>query len=247
MPGIGKEGQERILKSKVLVVGLGGLGSSVAYYLAAAGIGMLGIVDYDFVDITNLNRQILYKEEDLGKSKTEIAKDELKRLNSEIKIIPYHLRLTKENIGEIFKKYDIIVDCSDNFDTRYLINDIAVLFSKPFVHGALLGYEGHVTTIDVKKGPCYRCLFKEPPPSGTTPCCREAGVLGALAGVVGSIQSLEVFKLVLGIGNPLVGELLTFDVLKSSFRKINFIKNKNCIACCKKESNNLFEGNYIDA
>ena len=231
LPQIGKDGQEKLLFSKVIVVGVGGLGALVSLYLAEAGIGVLGIVDNDNVELDNLNRQVLYFEEDIGKLKVEIAKKKLQKINSEIKVISHHLRLDKNNILEIIKDYDIIVDCTDNFDSRFLINDACVANKKTLVHGAVLGFEGQVTSIVPGKSPCCRCLFDKEPPQGTISSCREAGVTGAVAGIVASIQSAEALKLILNIGTPLIGELLTFDALAMSFRKVKIPKNPNCPAC----------------
>lgn len=231
LPQIGGKGQEKLLKAKVLIVGAGGLGSPCALYLAAAGIGKIGIVDSDKVELNNLQRQILHSTKNVGKPKVDSAKERMSSLNPDTQMTTYHLRITSKNILDIIKDYDIVVDGSDNFPTRYLVNDACVLSGKPFSHGGILRFDGQATTILPKESACYRCLFPEPPPPGLVPTCQEAGILGAVAGVIGTIQANEVLKYILGIGELLVGKLLIFDALTSSFRKVNIPKNPNCPIC----------------
>jgi adenylyltransferase/sulfurtransferase len=234
LPKVGGKGQEKLLAAKVLVIGAGGLGSPVAAYLAGAGVGTLGIVDSDAVELNNLHRQIIYSSEDTGKMKAEAARQRLQKVNPDVKVVPHELRLTSENIMEIIKDYDIIVDGSDNFPTRYLVNDACVLAKKPLVHGAFFRFEGQAMVIKPGEGPCYRCMFAEPPPPGAVPSCQEAGVLGALAGVIGLIQATETLKLILGIGEPLVGKLIIFNSLEMGFRKVKVPKDKDCPICGEK-------------
>jgi len=231
LPKVGGKGQEKLLAAKVLVVGAGGLGSPIALYLAGAGVGRLGLVDSDNVELNNLHRQILYTKEEIGKPKVEVGLQRLRALNTDTEVIPYRLRLTSENIMEIIKDYDIVVDGSDNFPTRYLVNDACVLAKKILVHGAFFRYEGQAMVIKPGEGPCYRCLFSEPPPPGSVPSCQEAGVLGALAGVIGLIQATETLKLILGIGEPLVGKLIIFNALEMSFRTVKVPRDPNCPIC----------------
>lgn len=231
LPHIGGKGQEKLLSARVLVIGAGGLGSPASLYLAAAGIGKIGIVDSDEVELNNLQRQILHSTKDVGRPKAESAKDRMSGLNTDVDIVARKIRLSSENILDVVKDYDIIVDGSDNFPTRYLVNDACVLSKKPLSHGGIFRFDGQAMTILPGKGPCYRCLFPEPPPPGAMPSCQEAGILGAVAGVIGVIQANEVLKLVLGIGEPLVGRLLVFNALDSSFRTVKVHKNKDCPIC----------------
>ena len=231
MPEVGVEGQEKLLSAKVLCIGAGGLGSPLALYLAAAGVGKLGILDFDVVDFSNLQRQIIHSEETLGELKVESAKDRLLELNSDIDIVTYNERLTSENALEIFKDYDIIVDGTDNFATRYLVNDACVLLGKPNVYGSIFRFEGMVSVFDAKRGPCYRCLYPEPPPPGLVPSCAEGGVLGILPGVIGTLQASEVIKLILEKGTPLIGRLLFLDVLEMQPRELKLRKDPNCPVC----------------
>ncbi|MBI5399077.1 molybdopterin-synthase adenylyltransferase MoeB [Candidatus Saganbacteria bacterium] len=233
LPQVGGKGQEKLLAGKVLVIGAGGLGSPVAAYLAGAGVGTLGLVDSDAVDLTNLHRQILYTTNDIGQQKTAAAKARLQLANPDVKIITHALRLTSDNIMSVIKDYDIIVDGSDNFPTRYLVNDACVLAGKSLVHGAFFRFEGQAMVIKPHEGPCYRCLFAEPPPPGAVPSCQEAGVLGALAGVIGLIQATETLKFILGIGELLVGKLIIFNALEMNFRRIKVPKDDNCPICGK--------------
>ncbi|HWP30916.1 MAG TPA: molybdopterin-synthase adenylyltransferase MoeB [Fimbriimonadales bacterium] len=233
IPEVGIEGQERLKNSSVLLVGVGGLGSPVAYYLAAAGVGRLGLVDYDIVDRTNLQRQILHFDTDVGKAKLQSAKQKLLSLNPDIEIELHETKLTRDNALSIFETYDVIVDGTDNFPTRYLVNDACVLYGKPNVYGSIFRFEGQVSVFFAKEGACYRCLYPEPPPPGLIPSCADAGVLGVLPGVIGSLQATEVLKLLLGIGEPLVGTLLSFDALRMEFSAYRVTKDPECPICGK--------------
>jgi len=231
LPEVGGKGQLKLLKAKVFLVGAGGLGSPAAFYLAAAGVGKIGIADSDCVDHSNLQRQILHSTKDIGRSKAISAKETLEALNPDIEVIPYTERLTSENILDIIKDYDIVLDGADNFPTRYLVNDACVFLKKPLSHGSIFRFEGQVTTIVPFEGPCYRCLYEAPPPPGLVPSCQEAGVLGVLPGVIGSIQATEVVKLILGKGEILKGKLLIYDSLNMDFKKVKIHKNPNCPVC----------------
>lgn len=231
LPNIGGKGQERILNSKVLIVGAGGLGSPCALYLAAAGVGRLGIVDSDVVELNNLQRQILHSISTVGKPKVESARERLSALNTDVEVVTYKLRLTSENILDIIKDYDIIVDGSDNFPTRYLVNDACVLSGKPLSHGGIFRFDGQAITILPGESACYRCLFPQPPPPGLVPSCQEAGILGAVAGIIGTIQANEVLKYILGIEGLLAGKLLVFNALDSSFRQVKVPKDPKCPVC----------------
>ena len=231
LPEVGVEGQEKICNAKVLCIGTGGLGAPLGLYLAAAGVGKLGMVDFDVVDFSNLQRQVIHGESTLGKLKVDSAKTRLADLNSSIDVVTYNTRLTSENALEIFKDYDIIVDGTDNFPTRYLANDAAVLLGKPYVYGSILRFEGQASVFHAKEGPCYRCLYPEPPPPGLVPSCAEGGVLGVLPGIVGLFQANEAIKLILGKGDTLVGRLLLFDALKMKFTELKLRKDKNCPIC----------------
>lgn len=233
LPNIGGKGQEKILNAKVLVVGAGGLGSPVSLYLASAGVGKIGIVDSDKVELNNLQRQIVHSTNTVGKSKVGSAKKRLNAINPEIDIVPYDLRITSANIIDIIKDYDIVVDGSDNFPTRFLVNDACVLSKKPLSHGGIFRFDGQAITILPGKTACYRCLFPEPPPQGLIPSCQEAGILGVVAGTIGTIQANEALKYILGIGNLLAGKLLVFNALDSSFRQVNVPKDPNCSVCGK--------------
>ena len=231
LPNVGGKGQEKILNAKVLVIGAGGLGSPAGLYLASAGIGKIGIVDSDKVELNNLQRQILHSTKNVGEPKVESGSQRMREINPDVEVMPYNLRLTSGNILDIVKEYDIIVDGSDNFPTRYLVNDACVLSKKPLSHGGIFRFDGQAMTIIPGKGPCYRCLFPEPPPPGAVPSCQEAGILGAVAGVIGVIQANEALKFVLGIGEMLVGRLLVFNALDSSFRIVKVPKYKDCPIC----------------
>ena len=231
MPEVGIEGQKKLKSSRVLIVGAGGLGSPLGLYLAAAGVGTIGIVDFDTVDATNLHRQILYGNDDVGRSKVESARKRLSAVNPHIQIEIFELRLTSDNALEILKNYDVIVDGTDNFPTRYLINDACVLLGKPNVYGSIFRFEGQVTVFDAQRGLCYRCLYPAPPPPGVVPSCAESGVLGVLPGIIGSLQALETIKLILGQGDSLIGRLVLFDALAMKFRELKLRKDINCPVC----------------
>ncbi len=231
IPEVGIAGQTKLLRSKVLMIGAGGLGSPAALYLAAAGVGTLGIIDNDVVDATNLQRQVLHSTERIGEAKVRSAKRTLEALNPDVTVVGYQERLTSENIDRIIADYDVIVDGADNFPTRYLLNDASVKWRKPVVHGSIYRFEGQVTVFQPFEGPCYRCLFHEPPPPELAPSCAEAGVLGVLPGVIGTIQANETIKLLLGIGEPLVGRYLLFDALDATFREVRLRRDPECPAC----------------
>ena len=231
MPEVTLAGQKRLKAARVLCIGAGGLGSPLALYLAAAGVGTLGLVDYDTVDLTNLQRQILYGTEDVGRPKLEAAKERLLQLNPEIEVVTHALQLASWNAIELFQDYDIIADGTDNFPTRYLVNDACVLTGKPNVYASIFRFDGQVSVFDARRGPCYRCMFPEPPPPGLVPSCAEGGVLGVLPGIVGSLQALEVLKLILGIGDPLIGRLVMFDALDFTFRELAVRKDPACAVC----------------
>jgi adenylyltransferase/sulfurtransferase len=231
IPEVGLEGQRRLKSASVLIIGAGGLGSPLAFYLTAAGVGRIGIVDFDVVDLSNLQRQILHTTKDVGRSKLESAREKLESLNPNVKIETYEMRLTSENALDLIKEYDIVVDGTDNFPTRYLVNDACVFLKKPNVYGSIFRFEGQVSVFYADKGPCYRCLYKEPPPPGLVPSCAEGGVLGVLPGIIGTIQALETIKLILGIGEPLIGKLLLFDALRMKFRELKLRKDPECPVC----------------
>ncbi len=234
LPEVGGEGQSRLLESKVLLVGAGGLGSPAAFYLAAAGIGNMGIIDFDTVDLSNLQRQIIHNTERIGMLKTESAKKTIGLLNPDVKVTVFNEKLTSENILRLFEDYDYILDGTDNFATRYLINDACVMMGKTNIHGSIFRFEGQVTIFKAVEGPCYRCLYPEPPPPGMVPNCQEGGVLGVLAGVIGNLQVVETLKLILGTGETLVGSLLIYDALKTEFRKLKLKKDPQCPVCSDK-------------
>ncbi len=236
IPEVGESGQHRLLKSKVLLIGAGGLGSPAAYYLAAAGVGTLGIVDSDVVDLTNLQRQILHSSERIGEPKVESAKRTLEALNPDVTVVGYQERLTSANIDRIIADYDLVIDGADNFPTRYLLNDAAIKWNKPVVHGSIYRFEGQLTVFKPQDGPCYRCLFPTPPPPELAPSCAEAGVLGVLPGVVGTLQANEAIKLLLGIGDPLIGRYLLFDALDASFREVRLRKDPECPVCGERRT-----------
>ena len=233
MSQIGSAGQRRLLQSKVLLIGAGGLGSPATLYLAAAGVGTLGIVDFDVVDLTNLQRQILHRDRDVGRLKVESAKATVGDINPDVQVIPHQVRLSSENVLDIFKEYDVIVDGSDNFPTRYLVNDACVLLEKPNIHGSIFLFEGQASTFLPGKG-CYRCLYPTPPPPGMVPNCAEAGVLGVLPGIIGSIQAVEAIKVLLTLGDTLTGRLLLFDALNMEFRQVKVRRNPQCPMCGDK-------------
>jgi sulfur-carrier protein adenylyltransferase/sulfurtransferase len=231
MPEVGMEGQLKLKQAKVLLVGAGGLGSPLALYLAAAGVGKLGVVDFDVVDFTNLQRQVLHGTSDVGRSKLDSAADTLREINPYVEVVPHEVRLTSENALQLIADYDIVADGTDNFATRYLVNDACVLSGKPNVYGSIFRFEGQASVFAMREGPCYRCLYPEPPPPGLVPSCAEGGVLGVLPGIVGSIQALETIKLIIGKGEPLIGRLLLFDALRLRFRELKLRKNPECPAC----------------
>jgi adenylyltransferase/sulfurtransferase len=228
---VGEEGQAKLLKARVLLVGAGGLGCPAAYYLAAAGVGTLGVIDNDVVDISNLQRQILHTNDRVGKPKVESAKMTLEGLNPDVKVIPYQAKLTSANIMEILKDYDLVVDGSDNFPTRYLVNDACILAKKPNVHGSIFQFDGQATVFYPGEGPCYRCLYPEPPPADMAPSCAEAGVLGVLPGLIGTVEALEAIKLILGKGDSLIGRLLCFNTLTMEITTLNLRRDRNCPMC----------------
>ncbi len=231
IPDVGLEGQKKLKAASVLIVGTGGLGSPVALYLAAAGVGRIGLVDYDVVDFSNLQRQVIHGESRLGDLKVESARDRMRDLNPEIQIDVYNEVINSDNAFRIAEPYDIIVDGTDNFPTRYLVNDLCVLTGKPNVYGSIFRFDGQASVFDAKSGPCYRCLFPEPPPPGLVPSCAEGGVLGVLPGTIGSIQATETLKIILGIGETLVGRLLLYDALDLSFQTVKLHKNPECKVC----------------
>ena len=230
MPQVGSKGQRKLLDSKVLLIGAGGLGSPTALYLAAAGVGTLGIVDFDVVDLTNLQRQILHRSSDVGRPKVDSATDTLKGINPDVNVISHPVRLTSENIFDIMADYEVIVDGTDNFPTRYLVNDACVMTKKPNVHGSIFLFEGQASVFTHDKG-CYRCLYPDPPPPGMVPSCAEAGVLGVLPGIIGTIQAIETIKLLLGLGDPLTGRLMIFDALDMEFRQVKVRRDPDCPVC----------------
>ena len=231
IPEVGERGQHRLLASKVLLIGAGGLGSPAALYLAAAGVGTLGIVDSDTVDLTNLQRQILHTTDRIGRPKVESATETITALNPDVKVIAYPERLTAANIDRIIAGYDVVVDGADNFPTRYLLNDASIKHGIPVVHGSIYRFEGQLTVFKPGAGPCYRCLFHQPPPPELAPSCAEAGVLGVLPGIVGTLQANEALKLLLGIGEPLIGRYLLIDALDASFREVKLRRDPACPAC----------------
>lgn len=236
LPQIGRAGQQRLGESRVLVVGAGGLGSPAALYLAAAGVGTLGIVDYDVVDVSNLQRQVLHDTSRIGSRKTDSAAITLARLNPGVVVETYTTRLDASNIAAIAAEYDVIVDGTDSFPARYLLNDAALNLGIPVVHGSVLGFEGQLTVVRPHQGPCYRCVFPEPPPPDLSPSCAEAGVLGAVPGVIGTLQAVETIKILLGIGEPLVGRLLVYDGMAAEFRAFSTARDPACPACSDPEA-----------
>ena len=236
MPEVGMDGQLKLKQAKVLLIGTGGLGAPLGLYLAAAGVGRIGVVDFDTVDFTNLQRQVMFSTSDVGKRKIEAARERLANLNPEIQIDAHETRLTSENALEVLRDYDIVVDGTDNFPTRYLVNDACVLLGKPNVYGSIFRFEGQATVFGYPGGPCYRCLYPEPPPPGLVPSCAEGGVLGVLPGIIGAIQAVETLKLILGKGDFLVGRLLQFDALAMRFHEFKLRKDPACPICGEKRS-----------
>jgi len=231
LPDVGVDGQKKLKAARVLLVGAGGLGSPAALYLAAAGVGTLGVVDFDVVDKTNLQRQILHGTSTVGMPKLASATARIRDLNPNVRVEPFETRLTSENALEIIREFDIVADGTDNFPTRYLVNDACVLLDKPNVYGSIFRFEGQASVFHAKRGPCYRCLYAEPPPPGLVPSCAEGGVLGVLPGIIGSIQAMETIKLILGAGEPLIGRLVLFDALKLQFRELKLEKDPDCPVC----------------
>jgi molybdopterin/thiamine biosynthesis adenylyltransferase/rhodanese-related sulfurtransferase len=231
LPEVGMEGQQRLKAARVLLVGTGGLGSPMALYLAAAGVGTLGLVDFDVVDASNLHRQVIHSTPDIGRPKLDSAADKLQALNPHVTVVKHETMLTSANALKIFADYDIVADGTDNFQTRYLVNDACVLSGKPNVYGSIFRFEGQASVFATEEGPCYRCLYPEPPPPGLVPSCAEGGVLGILPGLVGIIQATEVIKLILGTGEPLIGRLLLIDSLGMRFRELKLRKNPECPVC----------------
>ena len=231
MPEVGMEGQLKLKQSKVLCIGAGGLGSPLALYLGAAGVGKLGLVDFDVVDFTNLQRQVIHGTSDVGRTKLQSARDTLQEINPSVEIETFETRLSSDNALDIFREYDIVADGTDNFPTRYLVNDACALLGKPNVYASIFRFEGQASIFYAEQGPCYRCLYPEPPPPGLVPSCAEGGVLGVLPGIMGCIQAMETVKLILGRGEPLIGRLLLFDALGMKFRELRLRKNPDCPIC----------------
>jgi molybdopterin/thiamine biosynthesis adenylyltransferase len=231
IPEVGEQGQLKLLDSRVLLIGAGGLGAPAAYYLAAAGVGTIGIIDADRVEESNLQRQIIHTTDRVGEYKAESAKKAIQALNPDVNVITYLEYLDESNVRRIIADYDVILDGTDNFPTRYLLNDAALLENKPVVHGSVFRFEGQVTVFKPYEGPCYRCLYPEPPPAALAPNCAEAGVLGVLPGIIGLLQTIETLKLLLNIGDPLVGRLLTYDALVGEFNELRLYRDPNCAAC----------------
>jgi adenylyltransferase/sulfurtransferase len=231
MPEVGVDGQEKLKDAGILLIGAGGLGSPLGLYLAAAGIGRLGIVDFDKVDFTNLQRQIIHRTEDVGRLKVESAKERIEGINPQVEVKTFNTRLSTENVLDLIKGYDVVIDGTDNFPTRYLVNDACVFQKKPNIYGSIFRFDGQATVFYPFKGPCYRCLYPEPPPPGMVPSCAEGGVLGVLPGVIGLIQATEAIKLILGTGEPLIGRLLLYNALKMEFREVRLKRNPDCPVC----------------
>lgn len=231
LPEVGVEGQRKLLHSRVLLVGVGGLGCPLAQYLAAAGVGTLGLVDFDRVDLSNLQRQVLYTTADVGRPKVEVAAERIRAMNPDVRVETHALRLDSSNARKVLEPYDVIVDGTDNFPTRYLTNDACVLLGRPNVHGSIFRFEGQTTVFDASRGPCYRCLFPEPPPPGAVPSCAEGGVLGVLPGIIATLQAIETIKLLLGVGEPLIGRLLQFNALDLRFTEFRLARDPACPVC----------------
>lgn len=231
---IGVEGQKKLFGAKVLVIGAGGLGSPAALYLAAAGVGAIGIADSDVVDLSNLQRQIIHTTNAVGKPKVESAKERLESLTPDVTVIPHRTFVTSENINDLIKDYDFVIDATDNFSSKFLINDACVMAEKPFCHAGVIRFTGQLMTYVPHKSPCYRCVFKNPPPEDKVPNCKQSGILGAVCGVIGSLQAAEAIKYILGAGELLTGYLLTYDALKMEFRKIKLPQVQDCPVCGKK-------------
>ena len=229
---VGEKGQKKLLNAKILIIGAGGLGSPAAMYLAAAGVGTIGIADADEVDLSNMQRQIIHATDDIGKAKVQSAKETMNKINPDVTVNTYHIFITSENIMDLIKDYDFIIDSTDNFSTKFLINDACVMAKKPFSHAGIIGFKGQLMTYVPGEGPCYRCVFKNPPPKGAVPTCKQTGIIGAMCGVIGSLQAMEATKYILGAGELLTGYLLTYDALKMEFRKVKLPKdNSDCAVC----------------
>ena len=244
IPDVAMAGQQRLMNAKVLCVGAGGLGSPALMYLAAAGVGTLGIVEFDTVDESNLQRQIIHGQSDIGKSKAMSAKEKIAEINPNVNVVLHEVRLETDNVMEIFAQYDLIVDVTDNFATRYLVNDACVLLKKPYVWGSIYRFDGQASVFWAEYGPCYRCLYPEPPPPGMVPSCAEGGVLGVLCASIGSIQTTEAIKLLTGIGEPLIGQLMIYDALEMSYRKIKVRKDPKCPLCSEKPTQSALLPDY---
>ena len=229
---VGVKGQKKLLNAKVMIIGAGGLGAPVAMYLAAAGVGTIGIADADEVDLSNLQRQIIHQTKDLGVPKVDSARETMEAMNPDVKVNTYHEFITSENILDIIKDYDFVIDATDNFPAKFLINDACVMAKKPFSHAGIIRFQGQLMTYVPGKGPCYRCVFKEPPPKDAVPTCKQAGVIGAMAGVIGSLQAMEAVKYIIGVGDLLTGYLLTYDALKMQFRKVKLPSDTHDCAVC---------------
>jgi adenylyltransferase/sulfurtransferase len=244
IPDVAMAGQQRLMNAKVLCVGAGGLGSPALMYLAAAGVGTLGIVEFDTVDESNLQRQIIHGQSDIGKSKALSAKEKIAEINPNVNVVVHEIRLDIDNVMDIFAQYDLIVDGTDNFATRYLVNDACVLLKKPYVWGSIYRFDGQASVFWAEYGPCYRCLYPEPPPPGMVPSCAEGGVLGVLCASIGSIQTTEAIKLITGIGEPLIGQLMIYDALEMSYRKIKVRKDPKCPLCSEKPTQTALLPDY---
>ena len=231
MPEVGIQGQQKLKDAGILLIGAGGLGSPLGLYLAAAGVGRLGIVDFDTVDFTNLQRQILHRTEDVGRPKVESAKERIAGVNPQVQVTTYQTLISRDNVLELIRDYDIVIDGTDNFQTRYLVNDACVFQHKPNIYGSIFRFEGQATVFAPGSGPCYRCLYPEPPPPGMVPSCAEGGVLGVLPGIIGVIQATEAIKLILGVGEPLIGRLLLYNALTMQFRQVTLKRNPDCPVC----------------
>jgi adenylyltransferase/sulfurtransferase len=247
LPEVGGKGQKKIANGKVLLVGAGGLGSPAGLYLAAAGLGTIGLIDSDVVDLTNLQRQVIHHTADVGRPKVLSAKEKIQALNPDVNVLMYEERLNAGNALKIFRDYDVVIDGVDNFPTKFLINDACYFADKPLVHGGILRFDGRVTTILPKKSACYRCVFKKPPPEGLVASCQEAGVIGVLAGIIGTIQATEALKIILGIGRPLTDRLLDFDARRTQFREIRVRRNPHCPLCGERPTiTELVEEGNVD-
>ncbi len=246
IPDVGVDGQKRLKNARVLCVGAGGLGSPALMYLAAAGVGTLGVVDFDTVDESNLQRQVIHGQSDIGRSKAESARDTVREINPMVNVVIHNTALDRDNIFDIFRQYDLIIDGTDNFATRYLVNDAAVLLGKPYVWGSIYRFDGQASVFWAEHGPCYRCLYPEPPPPGMVPSCAEGGVLGVLCASIGAIQVTEAIKLLTGIGEPLVGRLTVYDALEMSYRTIKVRKDPNCVLCGPNATQTELLADYDD-